>query len=92
MTTPQPSVDSCLDVARELELEYFAESPMLTFGEWSLQRVFPDVMLDPYRARDFAGAQRTSDARCYLIGMLMSNTLPLEAARNFLNECAAAQD
>lgn len=80
-------------VAKALEHEYVAEAPMQTFGDWVLLRVFPDAdMRTLERCRDFVGAQRTTDARMYLIGMFMSGCLSLSQAIEFLHACETAQD
>lgn len=83
---PNPTLDSEASVAaaRALQEVYLAESPTLTFGDWLLQRVFPNADLLPFEVRDFVGAQRTSDARMYLIGMLRHGSLSMEAALAFL--------
>lgn len=92
MTPTAPTAEAAIAVANALQDEFEAEAPQLTFGQWLLQRVFPDVVLDPFRERDFTGAQRTRDARSYLIGMLLSETLPIASAHSYLHECATAQD
>lgn len=85
-------METCVGTARALQHQYENECPMRSFGEWALERVFPDVAPLPFAfERDFRGAERTTDARYYLIGALNSGRLPLESATQFLRECATAQ-
>lgn len=69
-------------VAHTVEDRYVREcKEPLTFGQWVMKTYYPELQADATRElefRDFQGAQRTMDARYYLIGMLVSGHLPVE--------------
>lgn len=58
-----------------LEDRYYNEcKESLTFGQWVMGTFYPDQRADLH-FRDFQGAQRTTDGRYYLIGMLATGRL-----------------
>ena len=49
-----------------------------TFGCWVLDTFYPDVVAEALpNGRDFCGAQRTTDAKYYLLGLLRRGNLDL---------------
>ena len=71
--------DRAVTLADKLVARFLKEAPPLTFGEWVLLTfysgvVFNDVVID----RDFRFARRTSDARTYLIGFLLSGIMSIQ--------------
>lgn len=84
--------EEIIELTHKMVALYFQASPEQTFGAWILSQYYNRAILDDMmNLRDFAGAQRTIDARYYLGGMLRSGTLNpeplLEAVRtNVISE------
>ena len=81
MSTPHPELTLEKDginfvaLVHTLEDRYACEcKESLTFGQWVMSTFYPDQRAD-LAFRDFQGAQRTTDARYYLIGMLATGRL-----------------
>lgn len=68
-----------VELAHTVEDRYVREcKEPLTFGQWVMKTFYPELQADPTRElefRDFQGAQRTTDARYYLIGMFTTGHL-----------------
>lgn len=57
----------------------------VSFGEWILNnsKMSVEKGFQP-KYRDFAGARRTSDARTYLVGFLITGSITKEEVENLL--------
>jgi hypothetical protein len=78
MTQHQTSIDT-VKLAREVQSLYLSHGEGKTFGAWVLDTFYPQHLGEPFGAyRDFYRAERTTDARYYLGGMLASGTLSPE--------------
>ena len=87
---PTVSIDAVVTRANELLREYenaykeFCKVnnvdivPYYSFGEWVLQRYYPQVSQDSDRSiRDMCTTERTSDAKTWLIANLRAGRLTL---------------
>lgn len=80
-----PAVPDASSLARQAVERYCSESRQQTFGEWVLQTFYSQLDYSSLsRMRDFCGAQRTTDGKFYLIGMLSRGTLPAQPLRDAL--------
>jgi hypothetical protein len=78
--------DKAVGLANIVKQAYINASPQMTMGEWVMKMFYPDIFIETLKSgRDFYCAQRTSDARSYLIGMLVTGSLSASPLQNPLN-------
>jgi hypothetical protein len=85
------STEDALRLARKTQERYLKSGTDRTFGDWVMVTIFPDLEVDFLKFRDFCGAQRTEDGRIYLVGKLLSGSLPDAQLRKYLGEEPALQ-